>query len=86
MRTIAIKELKEKITITDSAFAIFNCASISCSKNCIFNTTVSDCKGQSRMFDFKAIKEHDFGKRKRTSVFSLRMFATNENDIKHFTK
>lgn len=86
MKTIAIKELKERIEITDSGFATFNCSGMLCSKKCIFNTTVSDCKGQSRMFDFKAIKEHDFGKRKRTSVFSLRMFATNENDIKHFTK
>jgi hypothetical protein len=86
MKTIAIKELKERITITDSGFATFNCSDMSCSKKCIFNTTVYDCKGKSRMFDFKAVKEHDFGKLKRTGVFGLLMFATDENDMKHFSK
>lgn len=83
MKTIAIKELKERIEITDSGFAIFNCSGMLCDRKCIFNTTVSDCKGQSRMFDFKAIKEHDFGKRKRTGIFGLLMFATDENDMQN---
>jgi len=86
MKTISIKELKERIEITSSDFATFDCMGIACSERCIFNTTVFDCKGQHRMFDFKAIKEHDFGKLKRTGVFGLLMFATEENDMKHLSK
>jgi len=86
MKTISVKELKERIEISSSDFAIFNCIDIACSERCIFNTPGLDCKGQSRMFDFKAIKEHDFGKLKRTGVFGLLMFATEENDMKHLSK
>jgi len=85
MKTISIKELKERIEI-DGDFARFDCKDIQCSKNCIFNTPGGDCKGYSRMFDFKAIKEHDFGKLKRTGVFGLLMFATEENDMKYLSK
>lgn len=81
MKTIAIKELKERINLN-----MFDCSQLFCSRDCIFNTNSVTCKGHRSMFDFDAIKKHDFGKLKRTGVFGLLMFATDNNNMRGFDK